>query len=124
MSFLRLTDLENQPDYRHENQEYLNVMGMIATKMKRTKTPNNTVKIQFSIIQSEFEPWTPVTYISTCPEEELKFCWIYQPIGTICFLSPCLRDGVGLELIHDEEMAAVVFRPNEFQVNQFLKVNH
>ena len=123
MSFLRLSDLENKPENKNTgDEEYMNVLGMIVTKITRTKTPNDSIKIQFSIAQTEHDRWTRVTYISTCPEEELKFCWLYQPIGTICFLSTCLRDGVGLELFYEDEMAAVVFRPNEFQVNEFFKV--
>ena len=118
MSFFRLSNLESQ-----QNDElYLHVIGMIVTKIQRKQTPSGSFKFEFSIIQTENNYLTKVTYISETHEQELKFCRLFQPIGTLCYLNTCLPDGLGLELVYEDKMAAVAFRPNEFQVNRFLQV--
>ena len=124
MSFLRLKTLKETLNKQNDDyDEYFNVIGMITSKINSRKLPNGSIKFEFSIIQTEHDGFTPVTYISNCQEQELKFCKLFQPVGTICFMSDCQPNGYGLELSHHDDMAAVVFRPNEYQVNQFLKVN-
>ena len=123
MSFFRLSNLKNEPKFNDdEEEEYLNVIAMIVTKIKRKTMPDGSFKFEFSIIQTETNGWTDVSYISKCPEDELKFCKLFEPIGSIIFINRCLPDRLSLELEFDDEMAAVVFRPNQYQVDQFMKV--
>ena len=105
------------------DDEYLNVIGMIVTDIKRKQKFGFTYEISFHIIQDEWNGWTKVSYISTSNEEELKFQKLFEPIGTIVFLNRCYKENAELVLDYDKEMAAVAIRPNNFQVEKFLKVS-
>ena len=123
MSLFRLKNLQNGPEICEEDDElYLNVLVMLVSKIKRQKTPNGFFKFEFSVLQTETDGWTTVTYISKAPEQELKFVHLFEPVGTLIYMNTCIRDGNELILEYSDKMAAVAFRPNEYQVTQFMKV--
>ena len=116
MSFYRCGEQVDQDD------EYLNIIGMIVTDIKHKRTVDGKVIYTFSIVQSECKYWTSVKYVSESVEEDLNLRKLFQPIGTIVYMNSCSLDDNNLELFFRDEMAVVVIRPNEFQVNNYLKV--
>ena len=123
MSLFRLKNLYNGSEINNEEDElYLNVLVMLISKIKRQKTLNGSFKFEFSVLQTETDGWTTVTYISEAPEQELKFVHLFEPVGTLLYMNTCLRDGKNLILEYSDKMAAVALRPNDYHVRQFLKV--
>ena len=123
MSLFRLENLSNESTINDDEDEcYLNVLVMLVSKIKRRKTSNGFFKYEFSVLQTETDGWTNVTYISKAHEQELKFVHLFQPVGTLLYMNTCIRDGRELILEYSEKMAAVALRPNEYHVTQFMKV--
>ena len=106
-----------------QEDEYLDVIGMIVTDIKYKRTVDQKLIYTFSIIQFESLYWTSVKYISNSVEEELNLRKLLQPVGTIVYMNSCsFINEYSLELDFRDEMAVVAIRPNEFQVNNYLKV--
>ena len=101
--------------------DYLNVMGMIVSELRFKRQLNGTCLWSFDIIQSESSGVIQVEYISSCVKEDLKLAQLLKMFGTLIFMNNCVRTPNGLSLEIWDEMAIVAFRPNVYQVNQFLK---
>ena len=110
-----------ETDLSEENDELLNVIGMIVTDLKRKRLPDGSYEWKFSIIQKETTKWTSVTYNSASVEQELRLSRLFNVVGTLVFMNNCLIRDKNIILEHIEQMAIIAFRPNEFQANNFLK---
>ena len=118
-----MSDFYRVIDEVGNEDEYLNVIGMMVTDIRRKQRFGFSYEISFHIIQDEWNGWTKVSYITESHEQELKFQKLLNPVGTIIFLNRCYKENNGLVLDFDKEMAAVALRPNTFQVEKFLKVS-
>ena len=118
-----MSDFYRVIDEVGNEDEYLNVIGMMVTDIRRKQRFGFSYEISFHIIQDEWNGWTKVSYITESHEQELKFQKLLNPVGTIIFLNRCYKENDGLVLDFDKEMAAVALRPNTFQVEKFLKVS-
>ena len=112
MSFYRCGEPVDQED------EYLNIIGMIVTGIKYKRTIDDKLIYTFSIIQSDSKYWTSVKYTSQSVEEDLNLRKLIQPIGTIIYMNSCVSENNNIEVFFRDEMAVVAIRPNEFQVNK------
>ena len=62
-----------------------------------------------------------VYYVSSKPEEELKFNNLSKVIGSVIFSSNVLRVGDNLEIVYDSDLILLIMHPTKIQLERFLK---
>ena len=110
--------------HRLENEapeDLFGVIAMIVSKISIKKVGPTSYEYTFLILQNEFDGMTEVSYTCESKEQELKLVHLPEPMGTLVFMSHCIKESEKFELEYDPEMAVVAMRPNVYQVQNFLK---
>ena len=108
-------------DYVPED-EYVNIIGMIVSDIKRRRITETSYEWTFTILQDETSGRFDIKYRASKLEEDFQPAKLFNAIGSLIFMNRCVKNGLEYELDFEKDnLAIVALRPNEFQVQEFLK---
>ena len=111
--------------YRFENEapedSYVNIIAMIATKIEIKKISSDVIIYSFLVVQQEEEYLRRINYRCDSKDKELNLFKLHKAVGTIVFMNNCSENNGAFDLEYDEDLIVLALRPNNFQVEKFLK---
>ena len=103
-----------------DDQYALQFLGTIVSEIKVERFQSTKIKFSFLVMQSEHSAMD-VFYVSSKPEEEIKFNNLRKVTGSVIYSNNVRRDGDYLEIVYDNELILLIMNPTTIQLNRFLK---
>ena len=106
-----------------------NVIGMLtaAPEIKTKLHGKDGIRRTFELnLMQEENQSVLIRYISDRPETELKLIKLFKSEGTLIVMNNCIITNIQplqMEVTVDDDLCILACRPNEYQIDKFIKVS-